>query len=438
MKKKAFIIYLIFTYWTALALQALPPDVELYERSVLTIVTREPDNCGRVTDMLRDTPDIKDLVEVMDNTKAYEVGTGTIIKHENKSYIITCEHVLYKAGKIIGFDSNYTGYELRLVGTDMFYDLAVLEFVIPDNEAQFKGIPFGTSKTENNKVSGVGYWKWSGEPSIEHGEIIHCTEQADTPLPQIGYIKSNVQTAGGFSGGPLLNEEGKVIGINTSVNRKSKHSYALKSEVLEKVVHNIIDNDGSIQRIFCGLRLSQDATCGKIKIDDIIIDSPAAKHHKQLKNQYIKSINNTPVQDIYDVLILMEDMEVGDKMIIKPEHGQSVSFITNRLDKKSLENIAVHALNKHYKDTNNKKHKRPKVKIDKGQIVVIHNKGKDIIKTAGLEEDRIYCLDGPEQLGILVRLFGLYGYIELGKDEAHLYIKQIKFSTEHNKSVLYY
>lgn len=435
--KNVFIIYVIFTSLTAAA-QLTPPDIKLYKKSVLTIVTREPDNCGRVPDTTRDTPDVKDLVEVMDNTKAYEVGTGIIIQYKSKLYIITCEHVLYKKGKIIGFDSNYTEHELRLVGTDMFYDLAVLEFVVPCDEAHFKGIDFGTSKTESDKVWGVGYWKWNGEPSIEHGDIIHCTEQADTPLPEMGYLKSNVQTAGGFSGGPLLNQEGEVIGINTCISRKSKSSYALKSEVLERVVHSIIENDGSIRRTFCGIRFSQDATCGKVKIDGIINDSPAIEYHQRLENQYIKSINNTHVCDIYDVLMIMEDMKAGDRMTIGLQNDKPVSFITSQLNKKSLENIALHAINKHYKDTNNKKRKRPKVKIDKGEIVVIHNKGKDIIKTAGIEEDRIYCLDGPEQLGILVRLFGLHGYIELGKDEAHIYIKQIKFSKEHNKPILYY
>ena len=134
----------------------------------------------------------------------------------------------------------------------------------------------------------------------------------------------------------------------------------------------------------------------------------------------------------------MESMEAGDNMTIGLEDGNPVTFTANQLDKKGLENIALHALNKHYKDTSNKKRKHPKVKIDGGEIVVIHDKGKDIIKTAGIEEDRIYCLDGPEQLGILVRLFGLHGYIELGKDEAHIYIRQINFSIEQNKPVLYY
>lgn len=419
--------------------QQVTLPVEDYQKSVLTIVTREPSECGCITDSTRDIPDINDLIEVMDSTDAYELGTGIIIKHQEKLYIITCEHVLYKAGKIIGFDSTYDAeYELRLVGTDMFYDVAVLEFVSQSDEAHFKGLSFDTSKTTDDEAWSVGYWKWNGEPSIEYGNIIYCTEEADTPLPEMGYIKSDVQTAGGFSGGPMLNKKGKIVGINTSIHRKNKTSYALKSEVLKKIIYDIIEKDGSVQRVYAGLRFSQDATCGKVKIDDIIADSPAAEYSKQLKNKYIKKINETPVCNIYDVLLEIEAMKAGNKIIISLENGDRVSFTTSRLNKESLQDIAVHAVQKYYESSNDKKRKRTKVKIDKEQLVVIRGREKDIIKTAGIDEDRIYCLDGPEQLGILIRLFGLHGYIELGKDDKHTYIKSIKFSAKDDKRVLYY
>jgi len=435
--KNIFIACIIFAHTTAKSQQTTPPNID-WSKSVLTIVTQEPDKCGRITDTSRDTPtptpDINDLEEVMDNTKAYELGTGMVYKYKGKKYVITSEHVLYKARKIIGFDSNYSEYKLRLVGTDMFYDVAVLEFVCSDDEVRFKSISFGASETKNSEVRSIGYWKWNGEPSIQPGNIIDCVDLTDLHFTEMGYIKSDAQTAGGFSGGPLLNKKGKVIGMNTSINRINKTSYALKSEVLEKLVHNIIENDGSIIRAYCGLRFSQDEIYGAVKIDEIIDDSPAAKHHKKLKGKYIKSINDVSVYSIYDVLMRIEDIKAEDRITIGLENGNKISFITNRLDEKSLENITRHVLEKHYKDSN----KRTKVEIDKGEIVVTHNRRKDIIKTAGIEEDRIYCLNKPEQLGILIRVFGLHGYIELGKDEAHLYIKKIKFSKDNDKRVLYY
>jgi len=436
--KSLSIFCMIFMHLLAVRAQTIVPTVDLAPKSVLTIGTFNSDGCGRINDITRDIPDVRDLEEVMDSTKAYELGTGFVYDYGYKKYVITCEHVLYKTDSIVGFDAAYNSWQLKLVGTDMFYDIAVLEFECPDDAADFESVCFGTSEAENDEVQSVGYWKWNGESSIEHGNIIHCTEQADTPFPEMGYIKSDVQTAGGFSGGPLLNKKGQVIGINGCINRKSKTSYALKSEVLEKLVHNIIENDGHVQRVYAGLRFSQDATCGKVKIDDIIADSPAIKHSEKLKNQYIKSINGIPVCNIYDVLMKMENMKAGEDMTIGLENACPVSFITNRLNKESLENIAVHAVQKHYKDTSHKKRKRTKVKIDKGKIVVIHKRVKDIIKTAGIGKDRAYCLDGLEQLGILIRLFGLHGHIELGKDDEHIFINHIEFSKEHNKRVLYY
>jgi len=431
-----FLVVLSTSNW--ITAMAHIPELSPLKHSVLTIVTRDPGKCGRITDTTRDIPDVQDLIEVMDNTLAYDLGTGFTMQHKNKVYVISCEHVLYKAGKIVGYDSNYKAYDLKLVGTDMFYDLAVLEFVRSEDEAKFEAVQFANSKSENNKVWGIGYWKWNGEASIQGGTIITDKEIEDAPFSDMGYIKSCVQTAGGFSGGPLINETGEIVGMNTCINAKSNTSFALKSEILEKQIHKIIENAGSTERVFCGFKLSQKESDNTVVIEDIIPNSPAAKFKDLLQNQSLKSINQKVVHNIYEALFIIEDMLTGDEINLVLKNGQKVNFTTTSLKENNLEKIALHALNKSYLDSCVENKDCAKINIDDGNVVIHHNGKKDIIKTAGLVEDRIYCIESSAHLGILIRLYGLHGHIELGKDEAHIYIKPLQFSNNNQKRVLYY
>ncbi len=261
--------------------------------SVMTIAAYDPGDCGRINDKTRDIPDIKDLVEVMDNTKAYDLGTGFVYELGNKKYILTCEHLLFKTGKIVAYDAFYNSYPLKLVGTDMFYDLAVLEFECQEKAKKFKGVVFDNADPDHGLVLSAGYWKWNGQPNLERGEILkEESTKNNNDLPREIYLKSSAHTSGGFSGGPLFNKEGKVIGMNNSIHVKEKVSYALKGVIIEKIALNIIANDGYVVRPFCGLEFSQNVTNGPVVIDEIIEDSPATKYKEALKNQPVASINN--------------------------------------------------------------------------------------------------------------------------------------------------
>ncbi len=134
----------------------------------------------------------------------------------------------------------------------------------------------------------------------------------------------------------------------------------------------------------------------------------------------------------------IEKINAGEQVTIGLENGDEISFATGILSKNSLEKIAIHAISKNYKKQCTKAHKCARVKINQEQVIIKHEGKEDIITTAGLRENRIYCLNNPEQLGIMIRIFGLHRYIELGKDDEHIYIKQLKFSADNDKRVLYY
>ncbi len=404
--------------------------------STLTIVTYDPGDCGVVSDETRDIPDIEDLVEAMDSTGAYELGTGFIYEYNHKKYVITCGHVLYKAGRIIAFDSSYERkYELKLVGTDMFFDIAVLEFVCQDDTELFEGFIFDDSESNDKAIQSLGYWKWNGELSIEEGQILPQNtqgKQSELSLPEMGYIESDARTAGGFSGGPIINTKGQVVGMNNAVNTKEKTSYALGSRTVERLVHDIIDH-GKIQRIFLGIEFAQAVDRGPVIINKIINKTPAAKRYEDLINREVTSINGQSVSSIYDVLMIMEEAETDKMIILGLANGHEIPVQSEPLDEHNLEKIADHAVRKYGQP------QHAKIKIGEDNILrVVAKREQYIVKTAGIGEAKVYCLNSQAQLGLITRMFALHGYIELGKDDSHIYIEEIKFSEDKNKRILYY
>src|SRR5688500_7291186 len=71
--------------------------------------------------------------KALDLSGASGSGSGFVILKDNKSYVVTNAHVIENAsdasGSIYVYTINRKKYEVRVLGGDTFYDLAVLEFI---------------------------------------------------------------------------------------------------------------------------------------------------------------------------------------------------------------------------------------------------------------------------------------------------------------------
>ncbi len=443
MKIALFFIMLILFQSPAKSQCALPANIDIH-RNVLTIAHYKPGNCGLINSAKRSRGigDIKDLVEVMDHTGAYDLGSGFIYEYEGEKYVITCEHVIFKSDSIVGYDADYKAYELELVGGDTFYDLAILKFKNKADEAHWRGVRLDFTPQKNTQVYAAGYWKWNGEVSIGNGKLLdEDIDLTDRKLPivKMGFVKSDALTDSGYSGGVLYNVEGQVIGMNNSVHAKDTTSYALQSKAIKRIIHHVLNRKkGKLQRAFLGIQFSQNMSGGAVMIDKIIDNTPAAKNGSQLKGKPVVSIDGKAVREIYDVLKIMEDTPPGKTITleIKAENSnKDVPITTVLLDSTHCVAIALHAVRQHGDDecediqTNNK------------VITIITNKqNKETAKNIGLYNDRIYCLNDLAQLGTLVRMFSLHGELKIGtgKEENSSKGRWIRFSENDDKRVLYY
>ncbi len=140
------------------------------------------------------------------------IGTGVIISTDG--YIITNYHVV-EGGRDcdVLLSSGYT-YEAKLVGYDKENDIAVLKI----EERELPVVAFGSSDllTVGDKVYAIGNpLGLELRGTLTDGIISAINRDVDVDGVTMTLIQTNAALNSGNSGGPLINEYGQVVGINT-------------------------------------------------------------------------------------------------------------------------------------------------------------------------------------------------------------------------------
>ena len=171
-------------------------------------------------------------------------GSGSII--DKRGYILTNVHVIADATKIYVSLFDGTQYEAEVVGTDLDSDLAVIKFTPPAG-MELKTIAFGdsTSLKVGQRVIAIGN-PFGLERTMTTGIVSGLGRPIQNSNNRI--IRDMVQTDAainpGNSGGPLLDTNGKMIGINTMIQSSSGSSagvgFAVPSTTAIRVVADLI------------------------------------------------------------------------------------------------------------------------------------------------------------------------------------------------------
>ena len=171
-------------------------------------------------------------------------GSGSII--DKRGYILTNVHVIADATKIYVSLFDGTQYEAEVVGTDLDSDLAVIKFTPPAG-MELKTIAFGDSSSlkVGQRVIAIGN-PFGLERTMTTGIVSGLGRPIQNSNNRI--IRDMVQTDAainpGNSGGPLLDTNGKMIGINTMIQSSSGSSagvgFAVPSTTAVRVVADLI------------------------------------------------------------------------------------------------------------------------------------------------------------------------------------------------------
>jgi len=159
-------------------------------------------------------------------------GTGFIIDQEG--YIVTNYHVMENAKSAVIFTYNSETYSVSLVGYDSNFDIALLKI-----EGDFEKLKLDDSDDIQigEKVIAIGN-PLGLQFSVSEGIVSAIHRQG--PSGVNAYIQTDAALNPGNSGGPLINNQGKVIGINNfKVSGGESLGFALESNYIENIVNEI-------------------------------------------------------------------------------------------------------------------------------------------------------------------------------------------------------
>jgi serine protease Do len=184
----------------------------------------------------------------------YAVGSGFIV--DKSGYVMTNAHVIDNAARItVKLDSG-DEYEAKLVGRDDETDLAILKI-----EA---GRDLPVVKLGDSDKAEVGDWVLAiGSPfglnkTVTAGIISQTRRETPYASAFQRFIQTDAAINRGNSGGPLVNMDGEVIGINsqiaTSTGDYNGVGFALPSDEASNVYSQIVAN-GRVRRGYLGAYL---------------------------------------------------------------------------------------------------------------------------------------------------------------------------------------
>lgn len=266
------------------------------------------------------------------------LGSGFIISRDG--LIVTNEHVASKQAKtIVVALTNGEEYEAELLGADEFADLSLLKIKSEKNDFPF--IEFANSEDVI-----VGEWAIAmgnpfglfadGQPTVTVG-VVSGTNRDFRPDPQeprtyFDMIQTDAAINRGNSGGPLLNSEGEVIGVNTFIFTGGTSSgfvglgFAIPSERVQKIIGQLKDS-GEVSLDFDpGMEFTQMTNqlvyqyglppVAGLFVLSINKDGPAYEGGI-MPGDIITRIGDVRVSSEMHAWALMREYEEGDKMLLR-------------------------------------------------------------------------------------------------------------------------
>ena len=292
-----------------------------------------------------------------------EGGMGSGFVYSDEGYVITNQHVVQDAQKVMITFLDGEAYIGNVVGSDRDLDIAVVK-VEPTN-TYLQPIKIGDSSElkVGEKIAAIGNpFGLSG--SMTAGIV----SQMGRLLPQeTGYsipdvIQTDAAINPGNSGGPLINMKGEVVGINTAIQSATGEfsgiGFAVPSNTVKKVVPVLIEN-GEFKHPWMGISGTDvDPELAEIRglksskgflVVSVIEGSPAETagllgvteteerdgREFALDGDVILSIDGETVRKISDILVhLQREKSVGDEMVLSVNRNGEMLELTMILEER--------------------------------------------------------------------------------------------------------
>jgi S1-C subfamily serine protease len=256
-------------------------------------------------------------------------GTGVVL--DKQGYIVTCNHVLQGCGTVRVGQGEKT-FEAEVVGTDAYNDLALLK----TEQGNFEPIAIGNSDNVNTGqfVLALANPFNRKQPTATTGIVTNPDSVIrgfrGTAMENV--IATDAKLNPGFSGGPLVDAEGKLIGINSAY--VWQRGIAIPVNKVKTITGRLL-NGGKIKKAYLGLvantvaipeEIQQEAGIEQetgVMVFQVEAGAPARKAGLTMGDVII-TFNGKPVADFYDLPRLLSEDVAGKQTTLTVIRGEKI------------------------------------------------------------------------------------------------------------------
>jgi putative serine protease PepD len=210
-------------------------------------------------------------------------GSGSGFLMDGQGHVVTNEHVVEGASSFtvrLGEDGD--ALSAKLVGADASTDLAVLEIDPEKVSAETRPLELASSSDLRPGDAAIAIGSPFGLSGTVTTGIISALDReitAPNGFQISGVLQTDAAINPGNSGGPLLDAQGRVIGVNSQIASSSRQSsgvgFAVPVDIVKEVVPQLLEG-GKIERAYLGVTTTLDPEEDGAVVAGIAADGPAA------------------------------------------------------------------------------------------------------------------------------------------------------------------
>lgn len=252
----------------------------------------------------------------------HSLGSGFII--DKSGYIVTNAHVVSTADSIhIQIKDDPTIYKAKVIGKDTPTDVALLKITTKDSRTRKE---FVAAELGDSNSLQVGEWVAAFGNPFGHSNtmtkgIISAIDRQLDEINLLPFLQTDASINPGNSGGPLVNTQGKVVGVNTAINPYANNiGFAIPIYNVKSILKSLKKN-GYVKRGFLGVKMDpnkiefdhQGKSHKGVLIADVVQGSPADKGGIKPYDIIIE-FNKSPITSSRDLFKIVSATPVNEKV----------------------------------------------------------------------------------------------------------------------------
>jgi putative serine protease PepD len=259
------------------------------------------------------------------------LGSGWVF--DDQGHVVTNEHVVEGAQKVTVAFQDGTEVSARVVGSDASTDVAVLELEsVPDS---VKPLELGsTSALElGDPVVAIGS-PLGLQGTVTAGIVsgLHRDIEAPDGFTIDGAVQTDAALNHGNSGGPLLDLDGRVVGMNAQIasdtGANTGIGYAIPVETVRGIAEQLISS-GKVEHAYLGVRVD-DAEGGGARLAEVVPGGPAADAGLK-QGDVVTEVDGNSIESADDLRLAVENHKPGDSLHLTVKRDGDTKSITVEL-----------------------------------------------------------------------------------------------------------